>query len=212
MMHPKVLAFALVTVTACVGSPPDGGGTPDPSGGSPAPGGTDPGGGGTDPGGGGGGTLTVGQFLDGLGHKDCDEAFACQASFPTANGTFADAFGASATACYADAAGYYDATATQAEITAGKIHFDGVAAAACIAGITAPVCATYWADGLTYPAACATAIAGTVADGGACVVDFDCATATSGCDATTKKCGPSTQARVAPVDGPVVHVANRLHL
>jgi len=210
MIRTKLLAVALLTVSACVGSPPDGsGGTTPP----PNPGGTtDPGGGGTNPGGG-GGTMTVGAFLDGLGHKDCDEAFACQASFPTANGTFADAFGASVDACYTDASSYYDAATVQTEIAAGKIHFDATAAATCIAGIAPPAtCATYWTDGLVFPDACATAISGTVADGAACVVDFDCATDTSVCDATTKKCGPAPAARLAPVDGPLTHVAARLHL
>jgi len=191
-----LLAVALATVTACVGSPPpDGGNTPTTPGSTGNPGGTDP----TNPGGG-GSAMTVAQYFDGLGHKECDQAFACQSTFPAANGKFSDAFGASATACYADAASYYDAATVAAEISAGKIMFNGTAAAACIAGITQTAdCAGYWANGAAYPAACATAIVGTVADGGACVVDFDCANAASICDPTGNKCGPNTQARTSPL-------------
>jgi hypothetical protein len=53
---------------------------------------------------------------------------------------------------------------------------------------------------------------GTVADGGACVIDYDCATDTSICDDTTMKCGPdtSTAARVVS-DGVSRHTARLLH-
>src|SRR5256885_16009651 len=80
----------------------------------------------------------------------------------------------------------------EAEITAGKIHFDGAAAAQCVAGITFGACSDFWTNGPNAPAACATAMVGTVADGGACVVDYDCSTATSICDATAHTCGPDT--------------------
>jgi len=122
------------------------------------------------------------------------------ASFPaTAGTTFADAFGASVADCES---GYFDVASITAEIAAGKIQFDATAASACVSGITAAAsCTAYWAGGNTYPAACDTAMVGTVADGGACVVDFDCSAAGSICDATTLKCGPDTQAAFAPGHG-----------
>jgi hypothetical protein len=135
-----------------------------------------------------GGSMTAAQFLDALGHKECDDAFTCKASFPADAGvTFAEAYGANAQACYADAAGYYNATAVQAAITAGKITFDGTAAAACVAGFSAPVCTTYWDQGANFPAACDTAMVGKVATGAACTVDFECA-GDNWCDDTSKKC------------------------
>jgi hypothetical protein len=194
MMSSKLFAFALVTVAACVGSPPDGGGTTNPGGTTTNPGGGDPNpGGGNPPGNPGGTSMSLADYLDQTGHKECDQAFACMATFPAADGAFADSWDTSATACYADAATYYDPTTIQAEITAGHIVFDGVAAATCIAGIVQTTdCAGYWANGPDEPAACDTALVGNVADGGACVVDFDCATITSICDTTTNKCGPDT--------------------
>jgi hypothetical protein len=142
-----------------------------------------------------------------MGMKDCDEAFACKASFPTTTGeTFDQAFGANAQACYADAAGYYMPQTLQSEIDAGKIHYDGVAAADCVAGITYPDCATYWQSGGNYPASCDMAMVGTIADGGACVVDFDCSNVMSVCDTTTMKCGPAPMMRTAsPRTFDVVH-------
>src|SRR5262249_14104583 len=50
----------------------------------------------------------------------------------------------------------------------------------------------FWNDGQNYPDACDTAMVGTVADGGACVVDYDCSNVDSICDPTTSKCGPDT--------------------
>ena len=85
---------------------------------------------------------------------------------------------------------YYDAAATQAAITAGKIEFDGAAAATCIAGMTAPVCTTFWTAGPSYPAACDDVMIGKTADGAACAVDFECAGDDSWCDPNTAKCAP----------------------
>ena len=192
-MMTKLSVLTLVLFTACTGAPPDG-----------SPGSTDPGKGDTGTGDtgdtGGNGSMTLADYFTGLGHAECDDAFTCKATFPTANGTFADAFGASSSACYGDAASYYDTAAVQAEISAGKITFDGSAAASCIAGMSAaPDCATYWTDGADYPAACDTALVGSVADGGACTIDFDCANLASYCT-TANKCGTDSSARTTPHD------------
>jgi hypothetical protein len=140
--------------------------------------------------GGGGSTMTAPQFLDAMGHKECDDAFTCKTSFPADAGvTFAEAFGASAMACYADAAQYYNATAVQAAISAGKITFDGTAAAACVASFAAPTCGTYWDQGPALASACETAMVGKVAVGASCAIDFECA-GENWCDDATKKCAP----------------------
>ena len=138
--------------------------------------------------------MTATQFLTQMEMKYCDEAFTCQASFPTDAGvTFADAFGASASVCYSDGAAYDMPAQVESEIAAGKIHFDGAAAAACVAGLQFGACTDFWANGGTYPAACDTALVGTIADGGACVVDYDCSSGTSVCDPTAHTCGPQPQ-------------------
>ncbi|MEO8548751.1 MAG: hypothetical protein ABI678_02215 [Kofleriaceae bacterium] len=181
----KFFSFAFVAfmVVACAASPTGTGAGGDddsmPNGGSGS-------------GGGGGGSISATDFLSRIDQKDCDEAFTCQASFPTMTGeTFADDYGASAQECYADAAAYEMASVVESEITAGKIHFDGAAAAQCIAGITFTTCSAYWSTGGDYPAACDTAMVGTIADGAACVVDHDCANPASYC-LDTHKCGADT--------------------
>jgi hypothetical protein len=122
-----------------------------------------------------GGGMSTADYLNAMGHKECDDAFTCKANFPTDAGvTFAEAFGANQTACYGDAAMYYDATKVQAAINAGKITFDGNKAKTCIDGWKAPVCTTYWNDGPNAPADCDSVMIGKVALGGACTIDFEC--------------------------------------
>ena len=106
--------------------------------------------------------------------------------------TFEDAFGTSAMQCYADSDAYYNATAVVAAIQAGTITWNPNDATACLSGITFGACADFWMNGGNEPAACATALVGTVADGQACTVDFECASATSYCDETSKKCTVDT--------------------
>lgn len=115
-------------------------------------------------------------------HTECDEAFACKASFPAGQGvTFEQVFGANAAACYTQLGGeYYDATSVQASITANKITFNASAAGQCVTGIAAmpaPVCATFWQQGPEFPAECDDALIGKVANGAVCDNDFECAAA-----------------------------------
>ena len=146
-------------------------------------------------------TLSVGDFLTAIGHKECDDAFTCKANFPTDAGvTFAQAFGANAQACYTDAAMYFNVTAIQASITAGKIAYDSAAAKQCIDGMGAPTCATYWTQGPNSPAACDTAMVGKVAAGAACTNDFECS-GDNICGDTSKKCEAAPQgARVGEAE------------
>ena len=110
------------------------------------------------------------------------------------------AFGASESACVSDSAMYDMPAQVEAKIVAGTIHFNAADAATCLAGITFPACAMYWANGPNAPAACATALVGTIADGGACVVDYECSNGMSYCDETTKKCTVDTMARTSSPD------------
>lgn len=148
-------------------------------------------------------------MLEKVGQVECDQAFTCKASFPTDVGvTFEQAFGADQSACYADAAAYYDAAAVEAGITADRIGFDATAAADCLAGLSsaaAPVCTTFWTEGPAFPDACYTVFTGKVASGGACTIDFEC----SGellCGDTSKTCEAAPAgARKAPINGLALH-------
>ncbi len=207
-----VLGCALA---ACAGTAPGGGGGGDDGGGDGTGGGSGGGdgsgsGGGDGSGGGGGSTDTSGleSFVHGLGVKYCDEAFACKASFPTDAGiTFDEAFGPSAMACYADNDASFDIPAIVAQIQAGTILWNASDANTCLAGITFGTCEEFWQQGGNEPAACATALAGTIADGGACVTDWECVNLASYCDETTKLCTVDTgEARTAPSTDFVLHV------
>lgn len=197
MKKQLAVMFLASVLAACAGDTPStggGGGGGDGTGGGAGDGtgggGGGGGGGGSGGGGGGGGSsISATDFLAQMAQKYCGEAFMCKASFPTDAGvTFDQAFGASAQACVADSAMYDMPAQVEAQITAGKIKYNGSDAAACVAGVTFPACTEFWQNGPTFPAACATAMVGTVADGGACITSYECSAATSYCDATTKKC------------------------
>ncbi len=174
-----VLGFALV---ACAGQPVGGGGpnnddtdtTPnDPNNPNDPMDPNDP----NDPGGG----VTASAVLDRIATTECDQAFTCMASFPTELGAFADIFGASVEECYPLNAEYWNADDVEAAIAGGTITFDQAAADECMAGaITAAVCTTFWDEGPGVPDACWGAFAGTVATGGACTLDFECAEGSCG--------------------------------
>jgi hypothetical protein len=198
MRFAAVLFVSLVA--ACVGAPPDssgggGGGGGGTGGGGGGGGGSGEGSGsGSGTGTGTGGSITATQFLAQMSQKFCDEAFTCKTSFPTDAGvTFADAFGASSQECVSSATAYDMPSVVEQQITAGKIKFNGADAATCVSGLTFPACTEFWQNGPNAPAACDTAMQGTVADGAACLVDYECSNAQSYCDQTTKKCTVDTQ-------------------
>jgi hypothetical protein len=137
--------------------------------------------------------MALGAFLDALGKKECDDAFACQATWPTAEGPFNDYWGATINECYMGSAEYYDLTKIQAAVSGGKLTYDGVAAQMCVSAFAAPVCATYWTTG-GLPEVCWDALSGNTADGAACTTDFECAGENSYCDETSLKCTADTGA------------------
>lgn len=171
-----LLGLALV---ACAGQPVGGEGpsddpsTPNDPSNPNDPNPNDP----NDPGGG----ATASDVLDRIAKTECDQAFTCEASFPTEFGAFADIFGASVDECYPLNAEYWNADAVEAAISGGTITFDQAAADECMAGaITAAVCTTFWDEGPGIPDACWGAFAGTVANGGACTIDFECSEGSCG--------------------------------
>lgn len=186
-MHLRTILL-LSLLGGCVGSTPEptggGGGSGEGGGGGGGSGGGGGGGNGEGSGGGGGG-VTATQFLAQMNEQFCTQAFMCQATFPTDEGVaFADAFGASVTECVSFGEEYDMPAQVEAAITAGKIQFNSSDAAACLAGITFPACTSFWTDDASYPAACDTALVGTVADGGACTVDYECSNLDAYCDGT----------------------------
>lgn len=206
-------------LAACAASAPEngggGGGGTGGGGGDGTGGGGGSGGGsgsGSGSGGGGGGGLTATAFLSQIAQKFCDEAFMCKSTFPTDAGvTFDQAFGASASACVSDAAAADMPAIVEQQITAGTIKYNAADAATCVSGLTFPACTTFWTAGPTAPPACSTAIVGTIADGQACLVDYECSGAQSYCDTTSKKCTPDTMtgARTVPSSSDSISVGLR---
>jgi hypothetical protein len=203
MMRFTIVFVSVFATAACVGDPPtDGGGGGDNTGGDGGGGG---GGGGDGSGsgsgtGGTGGTMTASKFLEEINKKFCDQSFTCKSSFPTDWGiTFDEAFGTSASACYAQAAQDIPPAQVESQIAAGKITFNANDASTCLAGITFGTCNEFWQQGPQMPAACETVLLGTVADGGACVTHIDCTNFYSYCDETTNTCTPDQSgARTVP--------------
>ena len=115
------------------------------------------------------------EFLAALVNEECERAFECKETFPSTTSAFDEAFGADTASCEAGLAEYYDNAAVITAIKAGTIEYDAKAAAACVNGLSAPSCDAFWDDGLAYPDECFTAMHGTIAAGGACTIDFECA-------------------------------------
>lgn len=124
--------------------------------------------------------LTASQLVAQWDMFNCDSAFACRAQFPGTAGEFSTDFGASAADCYTLAAQVDVPAVIDGDVASGEIVFDPALGAACLAGLGRD-CATFWQQGPTGQAPCEMAIVGTVADGGACHDDWDCAW-TSGCN------------------------------
>jgi hypothetical protein len=88
-----------------------------------------------------------------------------------------------------------------ADVNAGKIHYDGVAAADCLHTYDAFSCNRSEALGAT-PQACLDTFKGTVADGGACFRGEECVSRqcdTGLCSSTTMCCPGTCAATVVPV-------------
>ncbi len=179
---------------AAVTGDDDGGGGHDggggPGGGGPVDAGADGGGGGQDagepastPDAAAPAAIDAPTFLDGYVGGFCTEAFSCKASFPATSqtGSFSDNFGTSVSQCTTGSEAALGASHVPGDISNGKIAYDGVAAAACLAGIDYGTCTNFWATGGTYPAACGQAVVGSVATGGTCNSAFECAKLTDGC-------------------------------
>ena len=179
----KVFTLTLLTLGACMAGAP-----PDDEGDDSSGGGDDSSGGGDDGTGSGFGPR---EFLVQFASAECSFAHGCKAEFPADAGiTFEQAFGASVTECESLSAEYYQPEAVRDAVNAGTITYDRAAAEACIAQLNFGTCAQYFGGTVDIPAPCYDALVGTVADGGACTVDFECTGAESWCDPATSKCGP----------------------
>lgn len=150
-------------------------------------GGTGPGSGtGTGPGG--GGSMSVSDFCNALLSADAMLASQCFGGAASEYLSEENALQGSGGAC----------GALEAAVTAGRITYDSDTAAACLSAYTSLSCADL-AQGMLEPAACSSTIAGTVAKGGSCFGDDDCAGTASYCDITsatscTGKCAPKIAA------------------
>lgn len=131
----------------------------------------------------------------------CEKAFACMSSYDAAmnNDTpFAQSYGTSVSDCVTrtnailtQLLGADYLTKLDASVDAGRITFDAADAQACLDAGSAQTCDQFFdQNGATYtpPAACGTALAGTVATGGECTIEDDCALSADTCDDATMTC------------------------
>jgi len=123
------------------------------------------------------GTATAADVADMVSSVECEQAHECKANFPTDfGGTFAEVFGNSVDECYAINAEYWGVDGVEAAVAGGTIEFDQAAADECLAGqVAAPVCTMFFDTGPGVPDACWGALTGTVAAGGACQINLECA-------------------------------------
>jgi hypothetical protein len=149
----------------------------------------------------GGSTSTPSAAFETSIEASCQKAFDCMSSYDAAmhNGTaFADSYGASVSACVAQTRAFIDQflgadylDKLDASASAGRIDFDSADAQTCLDATTGQTCDQFFdQNGATFtpPAACDTALVGTVATGGACTIDEDCATEGDDCDPATMTC------------------------
>lgn len=130
----------------------------------------------------------------------CQKAFDCMSSYDPAmhNGTaFADSYGTSVDNCVTQTLAFIDQflpgymAKLDASVAAGRIDFNGADAEACINAGKSQTCDQFFEqNGATYtaPASCNTAMVGTVATGGMCTIEDDCAVDSDNCDDTTMTC------------------------
>jgi hypothetical protein len=121
-------------------------------------------------------------FVTSFAQAECAEAHECRASFPTDAGvTFEQVFGATLAECETIALAYYDPDAVRMAVQNGTIEYDRDAAQDCLQNLTWGTCTQFWGGQSPLPASCGMALVGTVANGGACVVDFECSSDDSWC-------------------------------
>jgi hypothetical protein len=98
--------------------------------------------------------------------------------------TVGEAWAARLSACYGGPRSTWESTLLlerevcmnwQSGITAGRIKYDATQAAACASSSSALDCLALRTGQFAFPAACQAAIQGTVAEGGVCFTDVDCA-------------------------------------
>ena len=119
--------------------------------------------------------LTPQAFITQLITEECVLAFACKPQYPaTAPKTFDYEWGTDLNDCVTTDDDYLARDAIAAAVTAGRITFDPASAAICLAAPTPATCVTLFADTYDYADACYLALAGHVADGGACTTGWEC--------------------------------------
>lgn len=141
-----------------------------------------------------GGDPTVQEVLDESINTQCSKAWECMATFPSGQGvTFEQLFSTSESACVTNFQTLIDEDQSkfEASVAAGRIIYNPDDAQICLDAMAALTCGQFWGtEPVQEPAACDSAFQGTVADGGMCTIDEDCAVDGSECG-TTNTCGPA---------------------
>lgn len=135
-------------------------------------------------------SLTPAEYITQLAMTQCGQLFQCRPTFPGPPEDFATYYGDMQSDCQALALDALEPAVLEGEVDKQRIVFDGAAAASCITGFGQPECTTFWTHDWLWAEPCYHVFSGTVPDGGACVIDFDCATPGSGCDPSFRRCAP----------------------
>jgi hypothetical protein len=133
-------------------------------------------------------STTPQSFIEQLVTEECVDAFACKAQYPSnASTTFDDAWGTDLTDCVVTDHDYLARDKIAAAVTGGTITFDLASALACLAAPGVPaVCSTLFANTYDWADTCYFALAGHVAQGGACTTSWECSERVARC--TNAKC------------------------
>ncbi|MBK9031362.1 MAG: hypothetical protein IPL61_08495 [Myxococcales bacterium] len=125
-------------------------------------------------------TLTASDFIADYGGGVCAKAFECMSTFPGTPAEFSASFGASEAAC-PGTLGIISGAQLQTSVDAGRVIFDATLGGQCVSAIAAFTCPNFWTASAP-PAACSTALMGTVAVGGTCTIGAECVS--GACDGT----------------------------
>lgn len=132
-----------------------------------------------------GGSLSAKDAVTQAIQKTCQKAFQCMSSYPSNAGTsFQQQYGTSESDCENRFGALADASAIQASVDAGRIKYSSANAQTCLDAYSSMTCTQFWNGGGTVPAECNMIFSGSVADGGKCTLDEDCANSSSICNAS----------------------------
>lgn len=132
-------------------------------------------------------TMTATAYFSEIADVDCERAFDCKSSYPEMG--FDSTFGLTEQDCIARLLVAWSPGAVEADISAGRIAYNGTAAETCVQETEFRVaCTEFWATGPRWDPKCYEVLQPKVAVGGACLSDYACTTGL--CDLASQRCAP----------------------